>query len=283
MSQITNDVNMQELRTKPYAVQMQGVAEAIQGFLSSHRASIALPVTFDNNAVMEWTEKYVEHRYTRAELLEQMVIMHATCGEWGVKAYGKSVPDFAHTASHFVAGLTHTFTVTSGRHKGDVRNLMMHALGSARRSIKQDIKKEAIRENMENGDAWYAGGCVDKKGNLIAYLNEASARGAWVRHKDNFGSEWYVDLSKDERAKLKASADVFPQAKMVGRMTVSGQADNSVNKFTSQVLATMATVTLKRHAKDAGAPESVRVGAGCKARILAWFGEDVKRMQGLNL
>ena len=271
-------------RTAPYAVQMQVVSDTIQSYLTSRRPKIQLPVTFDEHGIPAFTADYALNTYTRKELLAALVLAHDTAREFGVAAYTDTVPSFTHTAKGFADALDHNYTVTKGANEGQVRNLMMHSLGAARRTLKRLAKQEVLAECVGNGDAWFADGVVDKDGKPRAYPSEAAARKAWARHADNYGAEWFVGRDKAAKDVLLAEADVYPQAKMVGKVVKSGaQASNPVNKYTIKVLGTMAVVTLKRLAKEAGAPESIRTGKGCKDRIVDWFAADVKRMSALNL
>lgn len=275
-------------RSHPFAVQMGNIAEVMSAFLRSKRKSISLPVEFSPMGVPAFTFTGTtftdEHMrtYTRAQLLAHLVNAVATGKQYGVSDFKNNVPSYASTATHMVAMLERTYTVTKGQNDGQVRNLFMHAMGAARRALKREDASQHLSDVVHVGNAWYAEGIVDKDNKPRAYENENKARKAFIRKAN--GAEWYVGLDKAAKNALLATAKVFHQDNMVGMFDSSDgtQADNEVNNYTLESIAQLPAVKVVRLAKKAGAKESVYKGKGAKGRCVEWFGEMTSRMASIN-
>lgn len=275
-------------RSHPFAVQMNNIAEVMNGFLRSKRKSISLPVEFSPMGVPAFTFTGTtftdEHMrtYTRAQLLAHLVNAVATGKQFGVADFKNNVPSYASTAKHMVAMLERPYKVTKGANEGQVRNLFMHAMGAARRALKRADAAQHLSDVVHVGNAWYAEGIVDKDNKPRAYENENKARKAFIRKAN--GAEWYVGLDKAAKNALLATAKVFHQDNMVGMFDSAdgSQASNEVNNYTLESIAQLPAVHVIKLAKKAGAKESVYKGKGAKGRCVEWFAEMTSRMASIN-
>lgn len=288
-------------RQAPYAVQHEATADSLMSLLASKRTKVTLAVTFGSNGIPEWTfagpsPKEAKHliTYTRAEILGHLKTLDATIRTMSIGAYSDKVPTYVSTAKQWADALDHLYTVTKGKNEGQVRCLVLHAAGATRRKIKYEAARILREDAVENGDAFYAEGIVDKDGNPRAYATRNQAEKAWVRspmlNKDDeetlveservsggFGPNWYVDRSKAQKAALFALAPVYEQATTVGKTS-----HQDVNRYSLSMLDSMPAIKVCGLAKKAGAPAKVFKGTGAKARSIEWFASDVSRLTNLQ-
>ena len=271
MSQNTQNPLPAVERTLPFAMQMGGLAEVMLDFFTSKRTKLTIPIVFDVTSVA------LGHQYGNAD-------------------FKAKVPTYTSTAKEMVAMLERTYKVSKGANEGQIRNLWAHAMGSARGQLKRVAQANLKATVLADGDAWYAEGVVDTNGNPRVYVSENKARKAFIRQpmldaKGNtttdpservsggFGDQWYVGLSKAEKADLLKTASVYKQGhkvKVVKKTDTTPKhvAQSASTPYTLDVLAEMASVSVITLAKKAGAPESVYKGKGAKGRSITWIGDN---------
>ena len=303
MSQNTQNPLPAVDRTLPFAMQMGGLAEVMLDFFTSKRTKITIPITFDVHGVPAFTfngstptEPSHLRTYTRKELREILVTSVALGHQYGNADFKAKVPTYTSTAPHMVAMLQRSYVVSKGANEGQIRNLWAHAMGSARGQLKRVAQANLKATVVKDGDAWYAEGVVDSKGDPRVYLNENKARKAYIRQpmldeegkkttdpsmrvSGGFGDQWYVGLDKTERAELLKTASVYKQGHKVEVVKKDGDtpkhvAQSASTPYTLDVLESMPKVTVISLAKKAGAPESVYKGTGAFKRSLTWIGDN---------
>jgi hypothetical protein len=263
-------------RTQPYAVQMGPVLERIGAFLGSRAQKVVLPILADGSgkSPIEFAPKQAHTTFNRRQVIaivrEVVSIMSEAPSPVAVR---DQVPSYATgekaVLKDMLPLLDISYTPTKGNSEGIPRNAALHCLGAYRRNIGRLAKRNAVLAKVEAGDAWFAEGVVDNKGVARAFPSEKKARKAWCRltHGDN----WYAD---DKAARL-AAAVVYGQADSVGRNN-----QHAVNQHTTAVLEGMHHATVRKLARQAGAPTSA---TGSKAKAIQWFSDDITRMQGITL
>ncbi len=285
----TNDAIAQPAydRTAARGTQFTPVFRAIGGFLASDAKRVSLPVKFDQQGVIDFTStpdtkagddpaawvpaasSFVT--YTRAEMRAHMNTVVAMCHKHSPStAFTSKVPDrSSYTYADLVAILSHDYTVSKGKNKDQVRNLVAHTSAAARNAINRTIKAGVVELAVIEGTAWMAEGVVDSDGNPRPYTSEKKARKAHARqaHKDSGAKgEWYADA--DIKAALLKNA-------VVAKFDPAGIA-SAVSIYA------MSHIQVRQLAKKAGAPADVSTGAGATQRCIDWFEADLTRLDLAN-
>jgi len=263
-------------RTQPYALQMDPVLRRIGAFLGSRAQKVVLPILADGSgkSPIEFAPKQAHTTFNRRQVIaivrEVVSIMSEAPSPVAVR---DQVPSYATgekaALKDMLPLLGITYTPTKGNSKDIPRNAALHCLGAYRRNIGRLAKRNTVLAKVEAGDAWFAEGVVDKDGVARAFPSEKKARKAWCRltHGDN----WYAE----DKANRLAAAVVYAQADSVGRNN-----QHAVNQHTTAVLEGMHHATVRKLARQAGAPASA---TGSKAKAIQWFSDDITRMQGITL
>ena len=288
-----------QLPLPAFSVQAAPVVERIRAVLSGRAKSCALPVqttaTFTRMVNGKATKRVLEGAksplelnapdkagnrphttFTRDEVRtiarQVVVIMAEKPSPAGVRdripsyALGEGASD-ATLAK--VLGLT--YTPSKGNNANVELNAAAHCVGSYRAAIRRLAKSNTMTSTLKAGEAWYAEGVKDNKGEPRPYPTEKKARKAYCRltHGDN----WY-DTDKADRLK---NARVYQQGESLGRTS-----HNTLNRSVTGTLDDLSPPAIRALAKKAGAPKRIHTGAGATARSRAWFAEDVTRIGVLN-
>jgi len=257
-------------RTLPFAVQMGPVLERIGAFLGSRAQNVALPILADGGkSPLEFAPQQANSTFTRREVItlvrEIVSIMSEAPSPVAVR---DKVPSYATGPKGAVKDLLPlldiSYTPTKGNSEGIPRNAALHCLGAYRRNIGRLAKRNAVLAKVEAGDAWFAEGVVDNKGVARPFPSEKKARKAFCRltHGDN----WYGE----DKANRLASAEVYQQGQSVGRNN-----QHAVNNHTVATLTAMHHATVRKLARQAGAPASA---TDSKAKAIQWFSDDNDRL-----
>lgn len=263
-------------RTQPYAMQMAPVLERMVAFLGSRAQKVALPILADGSgkSPIEFAPKQAHTTFSRREVVEIVREVVGIMAEApSPTAVRDLVPSYATgpkaALKDMLPLLSESYTPTKGRNEGVALSAPLHCLAAFRRNIGRMAKRNAVLAKVEAGDAWFAEGVVDKDGVARAFPSEKKARKAWCRL--THGNEWFA---KDKAARI-ASAVVYNQADSVGRNN-----QHAVNQHTTAVLESMHHATVRKLARQAGAPASATAS---KAKAIQWFSDDITRMQGITL
>lgn len=262
-------------RTQPFAVQMDPVLQRIGAFLGSRAQKVVLPILADGGkSPLEFAPQQANRTFTRREVIslvrEIVSIMSEAPSPVAVR---DNVPSYATGPKGAVKDmlplLAISYTPTKGNSEGIPRNAALHCLGAFRRNIGRMTKRNAVLAKVKAGEAWFAEGVVDNKGVARPFPSEKKARKAFCRltHGDN----WYGE----DKADRLANAVVYQQGQSVGRNNQHG-----VNNHTVATLTAMHHATVRKLARQAGAPASA---TGSKAKAIQWFSDDITRMQGITL
>jgi len=274
--------------------QFTGVCTQMHDFLVSDYALVSLPVTFDEEGgYLEWTgdapnqadktawiaTKFIT--YTRAEVVASMVAL-AGFREHANKAFQEKVPSYTSTETEVIAMLSHEHEVLNGKNKGNTRNLVAHGMGNIRKSILDDRKDIAVMTAVKNGKAYYAANDPTQK----AYEYEGQARKAWVRNEFNVRdangkviTSWYEGKTTDEKKAMKKmavitrtpSTDVQAPAQAPDSIAAISTPVQEEVKLTVANISAMPSITVRRIAKDKGAPKTVYTGAGATMNSITWL------------
>jgi hypothetical protein len=267
------------------------VCNQLHDFLASDHAFVSLPVTFDEEAgYLEWTgdAPKAEQRtawlpteyitYTRAEVVAAMVNL-VGFREHANKAFQEKVPSYTNTEAQVLDMLSHEHEVLNGKNKGKVRNLVAHGMGNIRQQVRDDRKDIAVMTAVQKGEAFYAANDPAQK----AYEYEGQARKAWCRHEFNVKdaktgktiSTWHEGKTKAEKKAMKKMAVITRvptevQATPTPTATVEAPVQEEV-KLTVANISSMPAITVRRIAKDKGAPENVYTGTGATMNSITWL------------
>ena len=267
------------------------VCTQMHDFLASDYALVSLPVTFDDEAgYLEWTgdaPKVAERTawlpteyitYTRAEVVASMVAL-AGFREHANKAFQEKVPSYTSTETDVLNMLSHEHEVLNGKNAGNKRNLVAHGMGNIRQKVREDRKDIAVMTAVQKGEAFYAANDPAQK----AYEYEGQARKAWCRLEFNVKdaktgkviSAWYEGKTTDEKKAMKKMAVITRvptevQATPTPTATVEAPVQEEV-KLTVANISAMPSITVRRIAKDKGAPQDVYTGAGATMNCITWL------------
>lgn len=270
--------------------QFTGVCTQMHDFLASDYALVSLPVTFDEEGgYLEWlgdapkqadktawiaTEFRV---YTRAEVVASMVAL-AGFREHANKAFQEKVPSYTSTETDVLNMLSHEHEVLNGKNKGNTRNLVAHGMGNIRKFIRDNRSDIAVMSAVQKGEAFYAANDPTQK----AYEYEGQARKAWVRNEFNVRdangkviTSWYEGKTTDEKKAMKKMAVITRvptevQATPTPTATVEAPVQEEV-KLTVANISAMPSITVRKIAKDKGAPKTVYTGAGATMNSITWL------------
>lgn len=274
-------------RTAARGTQFTPVFRAIGGFLASTAKRVSLPVKFDAQGVIDFTSTpdtkagddpaawvpaastFVT--YTRVEMRALMNTVVAMCHKHSPStAFTSKVPDrSSYTYADLVAILSHDYTVSKGKNKDQVRNLVAHTSAAARNAINRTIKAGVVELAVVQGTAWMAEGVVDTNGDPRPYTSEKKARKAHARqaHKDaKADGEWYSDDTRKAAYLDNAVVAKFDPAGMASAVSIYS----------------MPSIQVRQLAKKAGAPTDVTTGKGATKRCIAWFEADLARLDLAN-
>ena len=274
-------------RTAARGTQFTPVFRAIGGFLASTAKRVSLPVKFDAQGVIDFTSTpdtkagddpaawvpaastFVT--YTRVEMRAHMNTVVAMCYTHSPStAFTSKVPDrSSYTYADLVAILSEDYTVSKGKNKDQVRNLVAHTSAAARNAINRTIKAGVVELAVIEGTAWMAEGVVDTNGDPRPYTSEKKARKAHARqaHKDSGADgEWYSDDTRKAAYLDNAVVAKFDPAGMASAVSIYS----------------MPSIQVRQLAKKAGAPTDVTTGKGATKRCLAWFEADLARLDLAN-
>ena len=143
------------------------------------------------------------------------------------------------------AGLRHlremTYTIQSGKSKGNVVNAWAYALLRERRADKRAERAErrvtALAKAEANGGQWFAEGVKDKEGAHVPYPSEKKAQKAWCRA--HFGDKWYDEDKSNRLAKAVVKQGMFTEAELA-RSGHAGTSDEETIAY-AQSLGSRAT------------------------------------------
>jgi hypothetical protein len=263
---------------------MGPLAEVMLDFFDSKRTKLTIPITFDVHGVPAFTfngstptEPSHLRTYTRKELREILVTSVALGHQFGNADFKNKIPTHTNTNKDIIYMLDLPYRVSKGANEGQIRSLWAHAMGTARGQLKRIAQANLKATVVKDGDAWYAEGIVDAKGDPRVYVNENKARKAFIRA--TVGDQWYVGLDKAAKTALLKTAKVYKQGHKVEVVKKNGNtpkhvAQSASTPYTLDVLTEMAAVTVCRMARIMGAPESVYKGAGAKDRSITWIGDN---------
>ena len=289
MSKNANTQNRTIDRTAPRGTQFTPVVNDARTFLQGKGKTVALPVTFTTQGVMNWTTNPQKDddrtawtptktvTYTRAQVKQNFSRMISCMHDFCSATFATNIPNRTkYSEAELVKFMGLTYTVTKGANKGVVRNHLAHFNAVMYNAIKRNIKADQLDEAIENGDAWAADGVVDKEGNLIAHTTEAKAKKAWARvaHKA------LVEATKDGPANKRVTGEWWePKTRKTAYMNDAVVFEyNSNGNLNMTILRGMPSATVRNLAKKAGAPDSVTTGAGATNRCIEWFSIDTTRM-----
>ena len=262
-------------RSLPYAEQMRPVIERIDAFLASKAQKVALPILLDGvKSPLEFAPKQASRTFNRREVIailcEVVSIMSEAPSPVAVRDL---VPSYATGKKAAVKDmlplLSESYTPTKGNSEGISRNAALHCLGAYRRNMGRLNKRNRVLAKVEAGDAWFAEGVVDKNGVARPFPSEKKARKAFCRL--THGDDWF----STDKANRLAEAVVYAQAESVGRNN-----QHSVNNHTVATLTAMHHATVRKLARQAGAPASATTS---KAKAVQWFSDDITRMKSITL
>ena len=102
-----------------------------------------------------------------------------------------------------------TYTIKSGKNKGNQVPALAYGLVRMRREDRRAIRQATRQANLataqDNGGVFYATGVQDKDGVGVPYPTETAARKAWCRAPANYGPNWW-DCEKSVKADRLAEA-----------------------------------------------------------------------------
>ena len=213
--------------------------------------------------------------FTRDEVLsiarEVVAIMNESPSPVDVR---DRVPSYAlgdgASAANLAKVLSLTYTPKKGNSAGEERNAAAHCVGAYRGQLRRLAKTNTMTATLKAGDAWFAVGVLDNKGEPRPYPNEKKARKAYCRL--THGDDWYTT----DKADRLAAAKVYTQGDSVGKAD-----QGRVSRFAAATLDDLAPAALRALAKKAGAPKRIHTGAGATARSRQWFSDDITRLEGV--
>lgn len=289
-------------RTLPYAEQMDAVLQRIGAFLGSRAQKVVLPILADGGkSPLEFAPQQANRTFTRREVIslvrEIVSIMAEAPSPVAVR---EKVPSYATGPKGAVKDmlplLDISYTPTKGNSKDIPRNAALHCLGAFRRNIGRMTKRNNLLAKVKAGKAFYGEASTvitaylpkkkadqqgfrdrvnntlsDKNGMARAFPSEKKAQKAVCRAI--YGMDWHTT---DKSKRIEAAAKfVYSQAESVGRTD-----QHDVNNHTVATLTAMHHATVRKLARQAGAPASA---TGSKAKAIQWFSDDITRMQSITL
>lgn len=275
--------------------QFTPVCTVMHDFLVSTHKQVSLPVSFDEEGgYLEWlgdAPKQADKTawiptvfqvYTRAEVVASMVAL-AGFGEHANKAFQDAVPSYTSTEAHVIDMLSHEHEVLNGKNKGNTRNLVAHGMGNIRKFIRDNRSDISVMSAVQKGEAFYAAN--DPNQTPCEY--EGQARKIWVRNEFNVKdaktgkviSQWFEGKSTAEKKEMKKAAvitrtpstDVQAPAQAPDSIAAISTPVQEEVKLTVANISTMPSITVRRIAKDKGAPQTVYTGAGATMNSITWL------------
>jgi len=174
------------------------------------------------------------------------------------------------SAANLAKVLSLTYTPKKGNSAGVERNAAAHCVGAYRGQIRRLAKSNHMAATLKAGEAWFAVGVLDNKGEPRPYPTEKKARKAYCRL--THGDDWHTT----DKANRLATAEVYTQADSVGKAD-----QGRVTRAAAATLDDLSPAALRALAKKAGAPKRIHTGAGATARSRQWFSDDITRLEGL--
>ena len=290
-------------RTQPYAMQMAPVLERMVAFLGSRAQNVSLPILADGSgkSPIEFAPKQAHTTFSRREVVEIVREVVGIMSEApSPTAVRDLVPSYATgpkaALKDMLPLMSESYTPTKGKNEGVALSAPLHCLAAFRRNMGRMAKRNAVLAKVEAGDAYYGEAVPvikaylpkkkadqqdfrdhvnktlnDKNGVARPFPSMKKAQKAVCRAI--FGEDWYAT---DKAKRLAVAAKfVYGQADSVGRTD-----QHAVNQHTTAVLEGMHHATVKKLARQAGAPASATAS---KAKAIQWFSDDITRMQGITL
>jgi hypothetical protein len=269
-------------RQAPFALQVQGVIARMRGFLAGRAKSCLLPLdTTATRSPLELTPSakdgsQTHHSFSRAEVrsiaMQVVAIMSEKPSPTAVR---DRVPSYVlgdkATNANLAKMLALTYTPTKGNNEGVELNAAGHCVAAYRREIGRLAKSNKLAATVKKGEAWFAEGVLDNKGDPRPYTSEKKARKAWCRL--THGDQWFTT----DKADRLAAAVVYQQGEALGK-----REQGRLNRAVTSTLDDLSPAALRALAKKAGAPERTYTGKGATKRARDWFAADVKRIAVLN-
>lgn len=269
-------------RQAPFALQVQGVLARMRALLAGRAKSCLLPLdTTATRSPLELTPSAKDgsqphHSFSRAEVRSIAMQVVAIMSEKPSPADVRDrVPSYVlgdkATNANLAKMLALTYTPSKGRNADVELNAAGHCVAAYRREIGRLAKSNKLAATVKKGEAWFAQGVLDNKGDPRPYTSEKKARKAWCRL--THGDQWFTT----DKADRLAAAAVYQQAEALGK-----REQGRLNRTVTSTLDDLSAPALRALAKKAGAPKRVHTGTGATARCREWFAADVKRIAVLN-
>lgn len=269
-------------RQAPFALQVQGVIARMRAFLAGRAKSCLLPLdTTATRSPLELTPSAKDgsqphHSFNRAEVRSIAMQVVAIMSEKPSPADVRDrVPSYVlgdkATNANLAKMLALTYTPSKGRNAGVELNAAGHCVAAYRREIGRLAKSNKLTATVKKGEAWFAEGVLDNKGDPRPYTSEKKARKAWCRL--THGDQWFTT----DKADRLAAAVVYQQGEALGK-----REQGRLNRAVTSTLDDLTPAALRALAKKAGAPKRTYTGKGATQRAREWFAADVKRIAVLN-